>query len=119
MQHLSNEELARRAIRSQICSICCDRPKGSDSFGPEVARVCESTCAIFASLPTLQALVADHDPQLDSIESAMRNNVCNKCKISPSAGDTVVIRWREHARSVATRWTPLSCSSDCDSQRDD
>jgi hypothetical protein len=101
MQHLPQDEVARRAVRSQICSVCCDRPRGSESFGPAVARVCEATCAIFASLPTLQSMVTANDPALDSVEPALRNNVCNTCTLSESAGDYC-------GKSLA-RTCPLSC----------
>jgi len=101
MQNLSQDELARRAVRSQICPVCNDRPKGSESFGPAVSRVCEATCAIFQSLPALRTMLHARDPQLDSIEQAMRNKVCNHCTLSPTAGDFC-------AESLG-RTCPLSC----------
>lgn len=87
MQHLSQDELARRAVRAQICPSCYQRPPGSESLQPDQPRQCEPRCAIFQSLPTLQTLVARRDTKLDSVEQTMRNQVCNHCTLSPTAGD--------------------------------
>jgi hypothetical protein len=87
MQHLSQDELARRAVRAQICPKCCQRPPGSESLRPTEPRNCEPRCAIFLSLPTLQMLVTCRDSRLHSVEQTMRNQVCNHCTLSPTAGD--------------------------------
>lgn len=87
MQHLIQDDLARRAVRSQICPVCSQRPAGSETLSPTQSRECETTCAIFHGLPTLQTMVASRDPRLDSVEQALRNTVCNHCTLSPSAGD--------------------------------
>ena len=87
MQHLAQDELARRAVRAEICPVCCQRPPGSETFSPAEPRACEPTCGIFRGLPILQTMIASRDPKLDSVEQAMRNKVCNHCTLSPTAGD--------------------------------
>jgi hypothetical protein len=87
MRHLTQDDVARRAVRAQICPVCYQRPPGSETLKPDEPRECEPHCAIFLSLPILQTLVACRDSKLDSIEQTMRNQVCNHCTLSPSAGD--------------------------------
>jgi hypothetical protein len=87
MQHIATNELAKRAIRGQICVKCYQRPVNSESLPPTHPRSCEPTCPIFDSLRTMQEIVQRDDRQLDSIESALRTIVCSHCKLSPTAGD--------------------------------
>jgi hypothetical protein len=45
-------------------------------------------------------MIAQHDPTLDSIEPALRNNVCNHCTLSRTAGD--------YCSELLARTCPLS-----------
>jgi hypothetical protein len=78
-------ELATCDIREKVCTRCYQRPKGSESQGPLVARSCEADCPIFISLPQLMGLAAI--PAGLSAESVMRESVCQTCECSASAGD--------------------------------
>jgi hypothetical protein len=99
MRHLAQDEIARRAVRMQICPTCSQRPPRSESLGPR-PRSCEPTCAIFTYLPTLQRLVAEGDSRFDSLQRALRDEVCCQCTLSPSHGD--------YCSDMLARTCPLS-----------
>jgi len=87
MQHVSSQELIRRAVRCQVCPHCHRRPKHSETLGPLVPRACEPACAIFLHLPELEAVAAAHANAPGAYETAIRDSVCPTCKLTPSAGD--------------------------------
>jgi len=81
-------DVARRAIRKEICTICSDRPACSEGQGPECVRPCEGGCSIFVNLPVLLRIVHRvHTPTLGGYERAMRELICQRCELSPTAGD--------------------------------
>lgn len=85
MQHKQILKLAEAAIRSNVCTKCYQRPIGSESLGPEVARACEPSCMVFLSIPNL--LVAEGERATHSAERAILNVVCQTCAQSLAAGD--------------------------------
>ncbi len=81
-------EVARRAVRKEVCTVCYRRPPLSEGNGPGFARPCEPACAIFVNLPALIRIVHQvHTPTLGGYENAMRNLICQDCELSPNAGD--------------------------------
>jgi len=86
MQHKPVLEVAKLAVRSTICPKCYQRPFGSESLGPAVARSCEPRCSIFLSLPQIETAIEQADPNL-SPDGVMRRFVCQTCTASPTAGD--------------------------------
>jgi hypothetical protein len=86
MQHRTEIELARHAVRSKICPRCYQRPEGSEVLGPAVPRNCESRCTIFMSLGKLLSAIEDV-PADAAPDGIMRNKICGSCNASASAGD--------------------------------
>ena len=88
MQHLPQIDLARRALRGTICPECYQRPPHSESLGPAIARSCEPQCALFRYVDRLMVIAkASAAGEADDFESAIRDDVCNKCCTAPTAGD--------------------------------
>ena len=98
MQHKPPLEVAKLAIRAKVCPKCYDRPAGSESLGPEVARTCEPQCTIFLSLSKLLSAVEERSKL--STEQVVHNVVCQTCTSSISAGD--------YCADYLTRSCPLS-----------
>ena len=87
MQHVSYDQLVRRAIRCQVCTHCHRRPKDSERLGPKEARVCEPTCAIFLHLPELNEIATRHLNEPGAYEEGIRDAICPTCALSNSAGE--------------------------------
>ena len=100
MRHLPLNEVAHRLTREVACVQCCQRPPGSESLGPEVARACEAGCPLFANLPRLMSLALEVADQPGDWEGAVRNSVCGACHLKPTAGD--------FCADFAARTCPLS-----------
>ena len=101
MQHAKILEVMRRALRSEICTQCSQRPPGSESFEATVARTCEPLCPIFKNLPRLQSIARRVDgPAMAPYELAVLNRVCQNCDRSLTAGD--------YCHENLTRDCPLS-----------
>ena len=99
MQHHPTLDVAKLAVRSQICTKCYQRPAGSEKWDDSVPRTCEPMCTIFAGLPNL--LIAVHKSPADaSPDQIMKQFVCPTCHAAPTAGDFCV--------EGATRTCPLS-----------
>jgi hypothetical protein len=88
MEHVLTDQIVRQALRGEICTVCPLRPPGSESLGPEVARSCEIGCPIFTNLEPLKAIAAaGQENPLVAYERAIREQVCQKCTASVTAGD--------------------------------
>lgn len=87
MQHQPIMDVLRRAIRAKVCTACYQRPPGSEALAPDVPRNCEPLCPIFASAPRLVnvAVLCARAPA--SYEERVRDLVCARCTIAPTAGD--------------------------------
>ena len=103
MQHAPSLEFLQRELRSQICSRCYLRPPRSRSWSPDVARPCESRCAVFAALPSARRIGEYHDPMIQSYEKALEHlyrDVCDKRASDVSQGarmcDTRALRRYRH-----------------------
>ena len=101
MKHAATLDIISRAIRAKVCTKCCQRPPLSEEWEPHWKRPCEGSCAIFLNLPRLTQIVAQvKDTHLDAYESAVRNSVCQRCTLTPTAGDYCIEQF--------TRACPLS-----------
>jgi len=87
MQHLQLLDVAARAARERICTQCYQRPPGSESLHPDVPRVCEPKCPVFVHLPKLLKMAHEPAAQPASPEQIVRGAICQKCALSPTAGD--------------------------------
>lgn len=88
MQHLPWREVARRAVRGEVCVQCHKRPPGSETLGNAEPRSCEGACSIFLNLDTLIQIAGRYDdPTLRPYERAVRELVCQHCEQSPTSGD--------------------------------
>jgi hypothetical protein len=87
MQHPTATQTAQRLTRALICTKCPRRPAGSESLGPLDPRSCEPTCALFVYLPQLQQIAGQNDPVPGDYERSLKDTVCGKCRLSPTAGD--------------------------------
>ena len=101
MQHPQLLDITSRAIRAKVCTQCYQRPPGSEKWEPTHTRPCEGQCPIFGNLPKLLgAVMSVHEPRLDAYEAEVRKHICQRCTLSPSAG--------EYCAEFATRTCPLS-----------
>jgi hypothetical protein len=90
-----------RAIRGSVCTICYQRPLGSEKLPNSVARTCEAGCPIFFHLPALYRIAVHHDTSAPgALERAVRETICSGCHLAPTAGEDCV--------EYATRTCPLS-----------
>ncbi|MEX0774343.1 MAG: hypothetical protein WD042_01375 [Phycisphaeraceae bacterium] len=88
MQNLPSLDVARRAIRAEVCRQCSQRPTGSEDWPPTFLRPCEAGCTIFINLPQLDKLAHKlHATSLAPYDRAVRMLVCDHCQASPNAGD--------------------------------
>jgi hypothetical protein len=87
MQHQPIMDVLRRAIRAKVCTTCYQRPPGSEALASDVPRACEGLCPIFVSAPRLVnvAVICARAPV--SYEQSLRDLVCARCTIAPTAGD--------------------------------
>lgn len=101
MQHVPTLDLMQRALRTNICRQCWQRPTGSETLGADQPRTCEGECTIFRNLPRLRqiALTID-DPTLNRYEQATQELICQVCDASATAGD--------YCDQRSTRNCPLS-----------
>ena len=100
MLHLPMTEVTRRLARDVACTQCYQRPPGSATLGPEVARSCESSCPLFTHLPALVSLAAVVGERPGDCERAITDTVCSACRLRPTAG--------EFCAEYASRACPLS-----------
>ena len=100
MRHLPLSEVTHRLVREVACVRCYQRPPGSEMFGPEVSRACESDCPLFAHLPRLIALSGRVGDRPGDCEQTVRLAVCGACRLRPTAG--------EYCADFETRECPLS-----------
>ena len=90
-----------RAIRDSVCTICYQRPHGSEALPNSVARSCEAGCPIFFHLPALNRIAADQDTSAPgALDRAVKNTICGGCHLAPTAGEDCV--------EFADRTCPLS-----------
>ena len=88
MQYLARSEIQLRALRTNICRQCTDRPEGSETLPPSVARSCEPNCPIFINLEKLEKVIQQVDaPTMGPYELLVQDVVCQYCRQSPTAGD--------------------------------
>jgi len=88
MRHLSPLAKAQHAIRQQVCSHCRFGPQGADRDDSHQWRLCEKHCPIFLNLPALRHVAGQiHVMDLGTYEHAVRDEVCQHCTLSDSAGD--------------------------------
>src|SRR4051812_31306567 len=99
MQHLPTLDVAKLAIRSQVCTQCYQRPAGSEKWDESFERPCEGSCTIFMGLPNLLTAVRK-TPANASPDQVMKSFVCPTCIATPTAGDFCV--------EGAARTCPLS-----------
>jgi hypothetical protein len=97
MRHAPLHIVAQQAIRGQVCPQCTQRPAGSETLGPNVPRACEPHCAVFVHLKLLLHIAAATDqPTLAPYERAIQDAVCQRCTLSPTAGDFCAERVLQH-----------------------
>ena len=87
MQHLPIDTVARRVTRQVACMTCYQRPPGSESLGPDVARACEGTCPLFFHLPTLVRLAVEVGDTPGDWEATVKQSVCQGCGLRPTSGE--------------------------------
>ena len=87
MRHLPISDVTLRLVREVACTRCSDRPPGSESLGPEVARACEGACPLFFHLPTLVRLAPEVGDEPGAFEAAVTSRVCGGCQLRPTRGD--------------------------------
>lgn len=99
--HHATLDVLHRAVRAKICPDCYQRPMGSERFGPETPRNCESGCAIFVYMSKIEHILnTTRDSSLRAYEKGIREVICQKCHLSDSAGD--------YCTQWITRTCPLS-----------
>jgi len=92
-QHI---DVAQRGIRWEICTQCFNRPAGSEALGPHEPRACEPWCAIFHHLPKLMRIVHTvHASTLADYQHAIKDEICQFCDLSDTAGDYCAKRTME------------------------
>jgi Na+-translocating ferredoxin:NAD+ oxidoreductase RnfC subunit len=99
MQHDSRLEVIQRGVREKICTICYQRPPGSEKLSHDTPRTCESGCTIFLNLHELSR-IARHGENHKSDEHQVKECICQTCKVALTAGDFCLER--------LTRACPLS-----------
>ena len=88
MQHATLLPVVKNALRAEICTVCDQRPAGSETLGPTVARSCEDQCPIFKYVPKLVGIASTvRGQRLGPVEDLLLDHVCNHCDVSQSAGD--------------------------------
>lgn len=103
MQNVPTLQLMQRALRTNICRQCSQRPQGSESLDADTPRACEPDCTVFVHLPRLREIVSRipaDDVTLSRYERAVNELICQVCESSPTAGD--------YCGDRATRNCPLS-----------
>ena len=94
-------DLIDRAVRGAVCTVCYQRPPGSESLPNRVPRSCEAGCPIFFHLPALYRIAVDEDTSAPgALERAVKNTICAGCHLAPTAGEDCV--------EFADRTCPLS-----------
>ena len=84
-------DVVHRAIRGAVCTICYQRPRGSESLPTGVARSCEGGCPIFFHLPALYRIAVQEDTSAPgALEAAVKRTICNGCHLAPTAGEDCV-----------------------------
>jgi len=99
MRHDPRLDVIRRGVREKICTICYQRPPGSESLPHDTPRACEPNCTIFTNLHELSR-IARHGENYKSDERQVLECICTHCEVVKSAGDFCVER--------LTRACPLS-----------
>jgi hypothetical protein len=87
MRHLPLNDVARRLAREVACVRCYQRPPGSETLGPEVARTCEPACPVFAHLPGLISLSMQVGDRPGECETLVRRTACDGCHLRPGSGE--------------------------------
>jgi len=106
MQHLPVINVMRRALREAVCERCPARPPGSERWGPATPRACELLCPVFVNLPRLKQIAKRvHAHGIGPYEHAVRDEICQHCRLSPTSGDYCAERSKAPARWRATRLT--------------
>ncbi len=101
MQNLPRLEVAQRALRERVCTQCSDRPEGSETQEPTESRLCEPECSVFTHLQRVQRIVATTtSTTLGPYEKKIREQICQSCELSSTAGD-----WCADRTSCACRLT--------------
>ena len=94
-------EMIQRGIRGSVCTICYQRPHGSEKLPNSVARSCEGGCPIFHHLPALYRIAVLADTSAPgALEDAVKRTICSGCHLAPTAGEDCV--------EYADRTCPLS-----------
>jgi hypothetical protein len=90
-----------RVVRDSVCTICYQRPHGSETLPNSVARSCEPGCPIFFHLPALYRIAVDMDTSAPgALDVAVKKTICSGCHLAPTAGEDCV--------EFADRTCPLS-----------
>lgn len=77
----------QRALRANICTICFQRPSGSEMLDPNTPRSCEGDCTIFVNLPSIKGIADNIEPAARTYVQAVNQFICPACQISPAAGE--------------------------------
>ena len=94
-------QMILRAIRGSVCTMCYQRPPGSEKLPNNVARSCEPGCPIFVHFPALYRIAVHHDTSAPgALDQAVRETICTGCHLAPTAGEDCV--------EFANRTCPLS-----------
>jgi len=101
MQAIAIRVVAKRALRTKVCTQCFQRPTASEELGADVPRACEPDCSIFRNVDELVRIAQEvHDPTISPYESAVHDRICERCGISTTGADFCADR--------TIRWCPLS-----------
>ena len=100
-EHKLSLDVIDRAVRGAVCTICYQRPQGSEALPTSTPRTCEAGCPIFFHLPALYRIAAEQDTSAPgALDIAVKNTICGGCHLAPTAGDDCV--------EFADRTCPLS-----------
>jgi hypothetical protein len=116
MQHLPVIEVERRGLRSEVCTVCYQRPPGSEKLPPTVARPCEGACTLFLFADKLRAMAATAAAGGSEVDwdQLIRDEICSKVCTRPTAGDYCIERLNascplyRHAAQAAAVLLPLA-----------
>ena len=106
MRHHPSLDLVRLHLRQHVCRTCQWRPKGSERFGPDVARSCEAGCTVFRHLPVLVQTARLMDPMLRSPELTLQHRIADLCKgaqRSSGTGGCPLARYQAEVAKVVAK----------------
>ena len=100
VRHLAFDSIVR-AVRGTVCTMCYQRPPGSERLPNSVARACEPKCPLFIHMPELYRIAVHHNTDVPgALDQAVRQEICSGCHLAPTSGEECV--------EFADRTCPLS-----------